>query len=87
MKALSTVIIGSILVTLAVSCSSEKTCTDLVREKYSRDNKFVEQTFSDGDFFKGIVGQYTSGSESIFAHWECSIENGEPKITFFELAS
>lgn len=83
---------GAIAVVVAVSvtaCFSDDAasqCRELVRDHYGGDTRFVETTFTDGDFFKGIVGQYSGGDSSVVGHWECTVESGDPEITFYSPA-
>jgi hypothetical protein len=81
------VTVGVVACTVAYSSSSSADqCRDLVREAHGGDSRFVEVTFTDGDFVKGSVGQYAGGDETVYAYWECTVEAGEPEITFFQRA-
>lgn len=81
--------IAALIVTGMVSCTSSLSgsavsqCRDLVVDRYGGDSKFVEVTFTDSDLIKGTVGQYLGGEESLYGHWECSVEDGDAEITFF----
>jgi hypothetical protein len=61
-------------------------CRDLVGDRYGGDNRFIKVTFTDDDRVKGTVGQYSGGQESLYGHWECTVEEGAPEITFFSRA-
>src|SRR5690625_1523840 len=63
--------------------SASSQCKDLVRKKIATGHaNFTEVTFVKDDFVKGRVGAYKSGGEETVSHWECSVESGEPEITF-----
>src|SRR5699024_3211361 len=62
--------------------SSPQTCTELARDMYSGDGKFVETHMTNGSITTGTVEAYKSGSQETVTHWECTMESGEPKMTF-----
>lgn len=72
---------------IASGCSGTQSCADYVRETRSGDSRYVEQTFSDGNFHKGIVGQIINGEDSVYAYWECSLSDSGPEITMYEIAA
>ncbi|GAA1992941.1 hypothetical protein GCM10009718_33330 [Isoptericola halotolerans] len=67
--------------------SAGSQCRSLASSTYGGDNRFTEVTFTDGDFIKGTIGQIVGGEERPYAHWECSMESGEPEITFYSPAN
>lgn len=85
-------IVGVALLGLAFSCglfsgeSASSACRDLVSRTHGGDNRFVDITFTDGDFIKGRIGAYVSGEERTVGHWECSTESGDAQITFYSPA-
>jgi len=66
----------------ACSSSGGGGCAAEARSRWSGDNRFVEVTFTRGDFVKGVVKEINGGVESVVRHWEC--EDGQ--ITFSSLA-
>jgi len=69
------------------SSSPSSQCKELVSDTYARDDtKYTEITFTDGDFIKGVIGQYVGGEDRRIAHWECDANGGEPEITFYSPA-
>lgn len=83
---LAGVTVIALIIIFSVNYSGED-CASLARSKYSGDNRFVETTYSQGDFVKGIVGEYVGGVERTAGHWECSTESGDPEITFYSRAN
>lgn len=85
-------IIGLAVLAVVISCalfsgeSASSACRDLVSHTHGGDNRFVDITFTDGDFIKGRIGEYVGGSERTAGHWECSTESGDARITFYSPA-
>ena len=76
------IVAGIVACTSSLSGSAVSQCRDLVVDRYGGDNRFVEVTFTDGDFIKGTISQYLDGDESRYGHWECTVTDGEAEIAF-----